>query len=215
MRYIALVASIVFAFGCGKAKPKAEADPNFDKYVEGTKAKLGKLDKIKAAVDAAVVTDEKLDPAATKGNYAVLAGDQLDKLGPCFNDLNVCGPEFELLSNCKADTKKSAQEAAGDATERLKACSELELLAVVRKVGFTKPTADMASKTYSPGELAGEVLVFDIDSAKYLGGFKVNAKTPDSLDKVPQGLDVDKALLQTVSQSLSEAIKLKLGSSRR
>ena len=109
--------------------------------------------------------------------------------------------------------KKSRSSTAG--AKNLKECSELKVLAVVRKVSFTKPAADRKTKTYSPGEFAGEVLVFNIDDAAPLGGFRVTAKTPDSLDKVPESADVDDSLLRTINQSFIESVKLKLGSARR
>ena len=66
MRHVVLMASLVVALGCG-SKAKPTVDPEFDDYVKATKAKLGKLDKIKAAVAAAApVTEDKLETAATK-----------------------------------------------------------------------------------------------------------------------------------------------------
>jgi hypothetical protein len=217
MRSVLWMVTVLLALGCS-SKAKPTADPKFDDYVKATKDKLGKLDKIKAAVaTAAPITEDKLEPAATKGNWTILATDQLDKLEACFSDAKICGPEWTLLKSCQDDAKKTAQEVAEQygGAQNLKACSELTLLAVVRKVSFTKPTADMKTKTYSPGEFVGEVLVYEIDSAKYLGGFRVTSKTPDSLDKVLQSADVDDSLLQTIKQGFIQGVKLKLGDPRR
>lgn len=217
MRSVLCLATLLVALGCS-SKAKPTADPKFDDYVKATKDKLGKLDRIKAAVAAApAVSEDKIEPDAKKGNWTILATDQLDKLDGCFSDAKICGPEWTLLQTCKDDAKKTAEEVAAQygGTANLKECSELKLIAVVRKVSFTKPTADRKSKTYSPGEFVGEVLVFELDSAKPLGGFRVTAKTPESLDKVPESADVDDSLMQTIKQSFIQGVKLKIGDSRR
>jgi len=217
MHRFAWMTAALVTLSCG-GKTKPTVDPQFDDHVKATKDKIAKLDKIKAAVAAAApITEDKLEPAAKKGNWTILATDQLAQLDACFSDAKICGPEWTLLKTCQDDAKKTAEEVAAQygGTANLKACSELKLLAVVRKVSFTKPSADRKAKTYSPGEFVGEVLVFDIDSAANLGGFRVTAKTPESLDKVPEGADVDDSLLRTINQSFIEGVKLKLGNPRR
>jgi len=216
MRHLAAFCFVLLALGCAKDKPKP--DPDFDRYAKAAKEKLGKLDKIKVAAAATPpVSDEKLDPAAKAGRYTIIATEQFGDLGSCFKDADVCGPEWKLLKACQEDANKTALQLANEygGTKDLKECSELKLLAVVRKVSFSKPSADMAAKTYSPGQFVGEVLVFEIDTAKYLGGFHVTAKTPESVDKVPQGHDMDRALMEFIKQGFIQGVKLKIGDSRR
>jgi hypothetical protein len=123
----------------------------------------------------------------------------------------VCGDRWWLLSRCQQAAQKTAEEAtkAGD-VDKLKDCSEVKYLAVARKTMFEKPVVDMEAQSYDGGELHADVLVFDIDTAKYLGGFKAVGKTPDSLEQKSKATNVEQWLHELIGAEINTAVRAKL-----
>jgi hypothetical protein len=205
--------------GCKKADEKktaAPADPKLDAYLTATKAKLANLEKIRAQVKAAPALKKDALSMPSKGPFTLISSNQIPELGNCFEDAMVCDDPWWVLSACDRfakETRAELVESGAEAVLALKKCSELRYLAVARKTAWKAPVVTLETKSYDGGELSADVFVFDIDSAKYIGGFKASAKTPDTLEKVSDrnsSKDVEKWLLRIVGSDLLAAVKQKV-----
>jgi len=209
-----MVALAIASVACkGEEAQPAEIDPQIDAYISGSKAKLGNLAKVKAAVDATAPLTADAFTAPPSGPFMVIAAEQLKELGECFEGAMVCEDQWWVLSRCKGWVSKSKEEIAKDGgIGDLKQCSELKYLAVARKTAWHPPSVSLETKVYEGGELSVDVMVFEIDSAKYIGGFKASAKTPETIEKISSSnssKDVEKLLLRLVGSDLRDAVKKK------
>jgi hypothetical protein len=84
----------------------------------------------------------------------------------------------------------SSQRYVGDSVTRpvpsvveqyLSACQRLEYVLVIRKLEFTEPELSLETKQFKSGKYRAEVLAFELQSGKLLGGFTVSAKNEDSV----------------------------------
>lgn len=196
---------------CKKAAP--EVDPAFAPSVAKVKASLASLPKIKQAVDATppLQGDTLALPNGKKESSTLLTVDQLTSLGSCFPDAAICNDLWWRLSECDAAAKLTGEQAAADfgAMSNLKRCATLRYVAVARKRAFTKPVVDKGSNTYSPGSLSVELLVFDLESAAYLGGFIVDAKNPET---APSETNVEKYLQDQLGRVVFDAMRARIDS---
>lgn len=199
--------------GC-KSTPAAPAvDPDFAPSAAKVKTHLATLAKIKQTVDAtaALAHDTLALPNGQRASSTLVTVDQLTALGECFPDAMICNDLWWRLSGCDRISKLTAEKAAEEfgAVAELKRCAGLRYLAVVRKRAFTRPSADKDSKTFDRGSISVELLVFDLESAAYLGGFLVDAKNPESLE-VSASTNVGKMLHEHLGRLIYDAMRKRI-----
>ncbi|MBL8954387.1 MAG: hypothetical protein JNK82_26655 [Myxococcaceae bacterium] len=205
-------ALVLLAAACKKDAPAV--DPDFGPTVTKVKANLATLAKIEKAIAEVppLAHDTLALPGGKKESSTLITVEQLSSLGGCFKDAHICNDLWWRLSGCDALTKLTPEAAAAqfDAVNELKRCAALRYVAVARKRAFTKPVADKASKTYQAGHLSVELLVFDLQTAAYLGGFVVDAKSPESLEKVTATTNVDGWLHEQLGRVVFDAMRARI-----
>ncbi len=210
----ALLAALVVVAGSACKEQQPAVDPDFAPTVAKVKANLATLGKIQQAIaDIPPLAHDTLElPGGRKESSTLLTVDQLGSLGGCFKDAMICDNLWWRLSGCDKLSKLTAEAAAAkfDANNELKRCAGLRYVAVARKRAFTKPVADKASMTYTAGHLSVELLVFDLQSAAYLGGFIVDAKTPESLEHVTASTNVDRWLHEMLGGLVFDAMRTRI-----
>lgn len=142
------------------------------------------------------------DAGSPAPNATMLDAEDLN--GDLTTDGNVKYPQGEnILLDCAAMLKKKPPVTSsfhpdsnpGEARRVLAQCESFVYLLVVRSHTVHPPEANATMHTFSAGHIEGDVLVFDIDNGKQLGGYKFSAKnashlTLDENDPVP-GLEKD------------------------
>lgn len=206
------VVCLVASSACKPAPPAV--DPAFESAATAVKARLAMLPRIKQAVDATpqLSGDTLALPGGRKASATLVTVEQLSLLGACFSDAPICDDFWWRLSRCERLSQLAPAAAAADfdAVNEVKRCSGLKYLAVARQRAFTAPTVDKASKTYRPGHLSVELLVFDLESGASLGGFIVDAKSPASLDGMSAQTDVEKYLHTALGRLVFDAMRARL-----
>jgi hypothetical protein len=76
---------------------------------------------------------------------------------------------------------------------------------VIRTKNATRPIVDTANSKYVPGQVEGDVLVFEIDSGKHLGGYRYSAANGAQLTVNLQ--DPERDLVQDVSTKMWSSIR--------
>jgi hypothetical protein len=211
-KHVAIVTLIACVSGCHQ-QPKP--DPQLDSYIAGAKSKLAKVGALKAAVAAIprLTADTLALPA--KGPSTLLSADQLRiGLGSCFEGAMVCQDDWWLLSECQRVAGYSKEQVTSwGHTGKLKACAGLRYLAVARKTAFHQPIVSVAEKKYEGGELAADVLVYEIDTGKYLGGFRAKGVTPEGFRAGERDSEesLRKDLLDFIGTDLARTIQKRIG----
>lgn len=80
-------------------------------------------------------------------------------------------------------------------------CETLRYLLVIRPRTWVAPKADEAQRTFSPGSLKGDVLVFDLKAGKPVGGFPFWVLNERRLD-VPEGEPQEARLVRNLESLL-------------
>lgn len=207
-----VVVLLVAISACKPAPPAV--DPAFEPAATTVKTHLAMLPRIKQAVDAMprLTADTLTLPGARKASATLITVDQLTSLGACFSDAPICDEFWWRLSRCERLSQLAPAAAAAefDAVNEVKRCAGLRYLAVARQRAFTQPTVDKASKTYRPGHLSVELLVFDLETGAALGGFIVDAKSPASLDGMSGQTDVAKYLHTALGRIVFDAMRARI-----
>lgn len=209
---VVVVVSLVASSSCKKSPPPV--DPAFESAATAVKARLAMLPRIKQAVDATprLSADTLALPGGRKASATLVTVDQLSSLGACFSDAPICDDFWWRLSRCEQLSQLAPAAAATDfdAVNEVKRCAGLRYLAVARQRSFTPPTVDKASKTYRPGHLSVELLVFDLETGAALGGFIVDAKSPPSLDGMSAQTNVEKYLHTALGRIVFDAMRARI-----
>lgn len=204
--------SLAVSTACKPAPPAV--DPAFESAATAVKARLAMLAHIKQAVDATprLSADTLALPGGRKASATLVTVEQLSSLGACFSDAPICDDFWWRLSRCERLSKlaPAAAMAEFDTVNEVKRCSGLKYLAVARQRAFTAPTVDKASKTYRPGHLSVELLVFDLESGASLGGFIVEAKSPPTLEGMTGQTDVAKYLHTALGRIVFDAMRARI-----
>lgn len=207
-----VLVSVVVLSACKPAPPPI--DPSFEPAAANVKARLAMLPRIKQTLDAtpALTADTLALPGGKKASATLVTVEQLTSLGACFSDAPICDELWWRLAGCErlAQLTPAAASAQFDALNEVKRCAGLRYLAVARKRAFTPPAVDKASKTYRPGHLSVELLVFDLESGTALGGFVVEAKSPASLEGMTAQTDVTKHLHTSLGRLVFEAMRARI-----
>ena len=200
--------------GKSREASTAQPDPKLDGYITAFTSKLGSLGKIKSTLATTPALTKDDLPTLEKGRFTLIAAEQLDLLGNCFSNAKVCDNDWWLLSHCDGYAKLSREKLADDPTAPfvLKNCAELHYLVVARQTAFKAPVLAMETKTYEHGTLSADLFVFDIDTAKYLGGFKASSSTPDKLEGMERNSGrIETWLLELIGIGLNQATEKKFG----
>lgn len=84
---------------------------------------------------------------------------------------------------------------------------------LVPRLKFVRPVyeidPDGKVRKFRSGSIAGDVLLYDLSSAKYLGGFSIEARNEDTV-KAPKSADVYNTLQLNLIRQAENAIKAKL-----
>jgi hypothetical protein len=210
----ALLVAAAVAFTCCKPKPP-EVDPEFAPSAARVKTTIATLAKIKKSIDtiAPLPHDTLALPGGKKESSTLLTVDQLTKLGDCFPDAMICNSLWWRLSKCDELSNLTPEKATAefDAVNEVKRCAGLRYVAVARKRSFTKPSAEKGSSTYKAGHISVELLVFDLDTAAYLGGFLAEAKNPSSLDNMTASTNVESYLHEGLGRVIYDAMRARIG----
>ena len=85
-------------------------------------------------------------------------------------------------------------------------CEKLEYIAVIRTTRTVEPEVNAEEKTYQSGVLEGDVVVFDLDSKKSIGGFPFKVNNGEKVANWQQGggLDVAKELRMQLEKNIIE-----------
>lgn len=87
----------------------------------------------------------------------------------------------DLLSLCK---RALGNEVIGEADlEHLEDCAKLEYVAVVRPKRLVPPKVRVATKTFDPGKVEGDVFVFDLPKGTVVGSYAVAATNKDEIER--------------------------------
>lgn len=209
-----LLVSIAVLSACKPAPPPI--DPTFEPAATAVKAHLAMLPRIKQTLDATppLTADTLALPGGRKASATLVTAEQLTSLGACFSDAPICDEFWWRLSRCErlSQLTPAAASTEFDSLNEVKRCAGLRYLAVARKRAFTSPAVDKASKTYRPGHLSVELLVFDLETGASLGGFIVEAKSPASLEGMTAQTDVTKHLHTSLGRLVFDAMRARIDS---
>ncbi|MBM4779597.1 MAG: hypothetical protein GQE15_17980 [Archangiaceae bacterium] len=208
---VVVVVSLVASSSCKKSPPPV--DPAFESAATAVKARLAMLPRIKQAVDATprLSADTLALPGGRKASATLVTVEQLTSLGACFSDAPICDDFWWRLSRCEQLSQLAPAAATDfDTISEVKRCAALQYVAVARQRAFTAPAVDKASKTYRPGHLSVELLVFDLETGAALGGFIVDAKSPPSLDGMSAQTNVEKYLHTALGRIVFDAMRARI-----
>ncbi len=195
---LAVTASVLLgpAAGCQRSLEELKQD-----YAEGVKGKLAALEKVgELAAKAPPVTEDRiaweaedLDPDLLEPNVTVLHIEEFKNLTvrvqlatpkatnrslivDAAHAAGLTDPQKGDPATYAVDEKYDPGNREPEQAERkLESLSKLRYALVVRTLSYVPPKMTGES-TFHGGAFEGEVLVFDVDKAKLLGGYRIGAR---------------------------------------
>ena len=188
-RGIVLIAVLVCALLACKRKESAGGSGSGSlgdraaKIKPDAKKRLAQLAALapKVKAEAAVTSDKPVAVRPSRKTVAITGDRWLTdpNYSPSSEELNFGNT---LLSLCKHGTEGESQ--TEDHIKYLEQCVAFEIVAVVRQRSIARPKIKMKSKTYDPGQVKVDVLVYELATAQLIGAYDVQVTNSPEL-KLP------------------------------
>lgn len=188
------------AGGC-KKDPQAELERTLAPYKAGAATRIERLKALAPSMKAA---------APTAGDSIALEGGGPVSVGPAatFDAINagylyeedlgdVASPNTKapfpvdrdmLFGKCGAQLAGQGFTPAHQQVQLYKNCGNAKYAVLVRTAKSQAPVVNDKEKTFTPGMVAGEVHVWNLDSGKRLGGFRFSVASDDRVKVDTRGL---------------------------
>jgi hypothetical protein len=86
-------------------------------------------------------------------------------------------------------------------------CERLRYVLVIRETEFKQPVVTIITKSFTPGVLRADVLVFDLTDGAYLGSFAIDAKNEESIQLLDGDTDHRPRLLSNLESVVFSALR--------
>lgn len=86
-------------------------------------------------------------------------------------------------------------------------CERLRYVLVIRETEFKQPVVTIITKSFTPGVLRADVLVFDLSDGAYLGSFAIDAKNEESIQLLDGDTDHRPRLLSNLESVVFSALR--------
>lgn len=161
----------------------------------------------KVNAEPAVTTDAPIASNPSRASVAIVGHQYL--ADPNRSDINE-RPRFDntLLGLCKYGTEQEPK--TEDDVQRLEKCAALTTVAVIRSRGVERPKIKLKSKSFDPGKLQADVLVYELETGKLIATYDLLVMNGPKLELPGEGQSEDEwmglamADLEVVAQTKVE-----------